>query len=266
METPISNFHTHTYRCGHAEGDISDYVEQAQMEGCSALGFSDHVPLPLDSIDNWQEIRMESEESFYYMSKISESKRKATFPVYSGFECEWSKRYENWYRDFILGEVNVDYLVFGPHWTEYDGEFIYAPQISNLRQLHSYIDTTIEGMQSGLFAFIAHPDIIISAYDEWDTEISACLNEIIDCAISMDLPMEINGQGMLRPTRKTSNGVRYQYPFKEFWLLAQEKGAKIICNSDAHKPVHVLKQAREARKLAQSWGIEIYELEGFTKK
>ena len=48
-----SNFHTHTYRCKHATGDILDYLEQAKKDGCKALGFSDQCPLPQDNIDNW---------------------------------------------------------------------------------------------------------------------------------------------------------------------------------------------------------------------
>ena len=26
----IANYHTHTYRCGHAEGDVGEYAEQAE--------------------------------------------------------------------------------------------------------------------------------------------------------------------------------------------------------------------------------------------
>ena len=42
----FTNFHTHTYLCGHAEGWIPDYVEAAKRVGCRALGFSDHCPYP----------------------------------------------------------------------------------------------------------------------------------------------------------------------------------------------------------------------------
>ena len=39
------NYHTHTYRCGHAS-DSSDqeYVDAARNAGISTLGFSDHIP------------------------------------------------------------------------------------------------------------------------------------------------------------------------------------------------------------------------------
>ena len=40
----IANYHTHTYRCGHAVGHESQYAEQAAEKGLKILGFSDHTP------------------------------------------------------------------------------------------------------------------------------------------------------------------------------------------------------------------------------
>ena len=41
-----ANFHTHTYRCNHATGDVRDYVEAAVQAGFDMLGMSDHTPWP----------------------------------------------------------------------------------------------------------------------------------------------------------------------------------------------------------------------------
>ncbi|MDF3000458.1 MAG: hisK, partial [Bacillota bacterium] len=41
-------FHTHTYRCKHAQGDIPDLARQAEQVGYTVLGISDHAPLPKD--------------------------------------------------------------------------------------------------------------------------------------------------------------------------------------------------------------------------
>ena len=38
------NYHTHTYRCGHATGTDREYVENAIKVGLKTLGFSDHAP------------------------------------------------------------------------------------------------------------------------------------------------------------------------------------------------------------------------------
>ena len=42
------NFHTHTFRCKHAKGDVDDYCRRALELGMETLGFSDHTALPDD--------------------------------------------------------------------------------------------------------------------------------------------------------------------------------------------------------------------------
>ena len=42
----LYNYHTHTYRCGHASGKEEDYVLAAIKLGIKRLGFSDHIILP----------------------------------------------------------------------------------------------------------------------------------------------------------------------------------------------------------------------------
>ena len=45
----LTNYHTHTYRCHHADGTERDYVEAAIQRGFKALGFSDHSPYIFNS-------------------------------------------------------------------------------------------------------------------------------------------------------------------------------------------------------------------------
>lgn len=250
-----NNFHTHTYRCHHADGDIKDYLLFASLSDCGALGFSDHCPFPADTIDNWQDIRMSPEESHNYIKAINKQKGKWKFPLYAGFECEWSTRYKSWYTDFLIGELNADYLILGPHWVEYGNEFVYAPQFGDKKLLHLYVDNTIQAMLSGLFKFVAHPDLAMSGWQKWDSEAVSCFSQIIDCAIDCNLPLEINGQGMLKPQIQTPQGMRFQYPYDEFWLLAKSKGATIICSSDAHNPENVIEGVKRAYDFANKLGI-----------
>ena len=41
-----TNFHTHTYRCGHANGSEEEMVCAAMKMGIEELGLSEHIPLP----------------------------------------------------------------------------------------------------------------------------------------------------------------------------------------------------------------------------
>ena len=40
------NLHTHTARCGHAEGLDIQYIHSAINAGLTTLGFSEHIPYP----------------------------------------------------------------------------------------------------------------------------------------------------------------------------------------------------------------------------
>ena len=40
----LANYHTHTYRCGHAEGDEKEYIECVIRGGLQRLGCDAHRP------------------------------------------------------------------------------------------------------------------------------------------------------------------------------------------------------------------------------
>ncbi len=256
---PISNFHTHTYLCKHATGTPLQYVNQALKEGCSALGFSDHCPYPDSFEDMWPDIRMSTEEINLYLQMVTEAKESAPFPVLTGYECEWDARYKSWYEE-LFSSYGAQYLVLGSHWVTLNGgsTHLYCPGIDNNSDLNHYIDQTINGMRSGLFAFLAHPDLFMMGHKEWDEQAISCSKAIIDAASDLNLPLEINGLGITRAPNNTRHGMRYPYPYIEFWDMVKEKGnIRIICNSDSHKPEDVLMNAWRARNFASGFGFEV---------
>ena len=46
MNKQTFNLHTHTARCGHAEGLDIQYIYSAIDAGFTMLGFSEHIPYP----------------------------------------------------------------------------------------------------------------------------------------------------------------------------------------------------------------------------
>jgi histidinol-phosphatase (PHP family) len=251
----ITNFHTHTLLCKHAEGMPSDYVKQAEKEGCAALGFSDHCPYPEGSGDYWPDIRMKAAEGVEYIQSVRRAASAVSFPVYAGFECEWDKSYESWYKDELIGRLDADYLVLGSHWVTMGTSHLYAMDITEKAVLHKYTDQTVEGIRSGIYAFIAHPDLFMGTWKEWDSTAQSCMGAILDAAADCGLPLEVNGLGMGRPQNKTTHGLRYQYPYDEFWQQVSERGAKVICNADAHAPANVIAAAEKAREYAARFNI-----------
>lgn len=254
----ISSFHTHTRLCKHASGNPVDYVRQATADGCSALGFSDHCPYPDGT---WSASRMTVADVPEYFemvraAKAEAAKAAAAFPVFGGFECEWYPAYESWYRDYLLAELGAEFLVYGAHWVSDNGDFWYIAEVDDKRLFRRYIDLSVEGIRTGLYAYMAHPDLFLAGFRHMDAEVTAGCIDIIDAAVGMNMPLEINGLGLQRAKIRGDNGLRSPYPVREFWELAAERGARIICNADAHRPEDVVKSARDAWAFAAEIGVK----------
>jgi histidinol-phosphatase (PHP family) len=254
--------------CHHATGRPIDYVKAAIEAGknnpgideFSMLGISDHCPFPGDSELNWIRVKMNCSQLPEYVSDVKEAALIAPFPVYMGFECEWDPKFKSWYTDDLKSKWGAQYLILGAHWfTDKYGGHEYIPNCQTRAELHRYFDETIEAVQSGIFDILAHPDLPMAGIDEWDADLEACFSALIDATIEANIPLEINGEGMNRPQKITQNGIRYQYPFYEFWELVASKGAKVTANADAHAPEKLLSNTRQARSFADLFGFLLVE-------
>jgi histidinol-phosphatase (PHP family) len=250
------NFHTHTYRCNHAEGDVEEYALAAGRAGIDTLGISDHTPLP----DGWMgTVRMKMEELEDYIHKI-ETVRVPGVRLLKGMECDINPRYFSFYRDELLGRHGFDYLIGALHWYLHEGNWIYVGNVPSAAHLRSYSSLLREGMESGLFDFIAHPDHFASGRKRWDAEAESCTRDILETARDTGTVLEINGNGFRKAAVEGETGLRPPYPWRPFWDRAREYDIPVICNSDAHRPAEVNASIDSCRKLAEETGLRIVSL------
>ncbi len=255
-----TNFHTHTWRCKHAEGDIGEYCRAAVAQGYDALGFSDHAPLP----DNrWLHVRMTPEMAPEYLAAIDAAKNVFTgLHLLKGFECEYDDVYVNWFRDELLDRMGAEYLVAGCHWFPHHGAWLdlYGRPMQR-NELTSYAEYCVEAMESGLFTFLAHPDAFGLSYPEWDTQAENCARIIAEAAAAFDVALEINASGFRkRPVVMPNGKQRRGYPWLPFWETAAQYRIKVVICSDAHVPDEMHIGMRESREMAEKLGIEITHL------
>ncbi len=236
-------FHCHTYRCGHAEKDIEDYLTEVIKQGYKKFGISDHVFLP--GIIN---PGMRGDYSLL-TEYIDEYKRcKAIYgnqiEMYLGFECEYSSLYEKYYKS-LLKDRGFDYLICGQH-LGFDEGFIEHWYFSEDQEINEagilrYRDELIEGMKSGLFLYIAHPDLFFIYCKEITPFYEQITKEIIDAAIKYDIPIEVNINGFTWP--RVKHGVAYfEYPCDYFWEQASKTNVKIVYGGDFHKLINVSRE------------------------
>ena len=255
----MNNYHTHTYRCRHAQGDVGEYVAAAARAGMAELGFRDHCPYP---DGRWSRVRMTMAELPGYLEALAAAKAASaadpSLPaIFSGLECEWCPEYGAFMREEYLGRLGLDYLIGGIHNYLHKGEWRDTFMIQEASELVSFAETTCGAMESGLFSFIAHPDSFCFNWMPWDENAVACAADILATAERTGCLLEINGYGMRKKRVGAPGGYRAPYPHEEFWRMASDYDIDCVISSDAHRPVDIDANIAECGALASRFGLRV---------
>lgn len=246
------NYHTHTKRCNHAIGNDEEYIKAAIKAGYKGIGFTDHVMLP--GISN-SRIRGDFEVKDEYVStfRMLQNKYRYKIDIYLGFECEWDRKYEKYYKS-LLDNKEVDYLIFGNHGLYFkNGEHILKVS-SHSQYLQRYLKYALKAIRSGLFKIMAHPDLFMSSVP-WSEEAALVSKTICKEAKKYNVALEINCGCLINEEKhEMFKEERYRYPYKEFWKIAKRVGNTIVIGVDAHAPTALLS---EKRNLAVEFAKEL---------
>ena len=188
-----TNYHTHTARCMHATGSDEDYVLSAIKGGYQELGFSDHTPWKYHT-DYVADMRMLPEELPGYVESLHSLREKYRdqISIKIGLECEYFPAYIHWLKEKIK-EYQLDYILFGNHHYHTDEKFPYfGHHTENLDMLELYEESAIEGMESGLFCCLAHPDLFMRSYPQFDRHCKLISRHICRTAARLHIPLEYN--------------------------------------------------------------------------
>ncbi|MDE7434238.1 MAG: histidinol-phosphatase [Lachnospiraceae bacterium] len=250
-----SNFHTHVQRCKHAEGSEEDYIKEALAKGLSQLGFSDHAPYP--DVDFGY--RMLYEELADYLETVDRMREKYQdkLVIWKGLEIEYLPRYRDYYEE-LLSKQKVDYLLLGEHfYINAEGKQTGTYEISSTQEYIAYAKAIAEGMRTGLFRAVAHPDLYMLNHFAWNEDCRRAADLIIDTAVATGTILEYNANGFRRAQESYPEGLRHPYPYDGFWQMAAQAPVQVMVGSDCHAPHILWDEAVELsyRKL-QELGIE----------
>ncbi len=148
----------------------------------------------------------------------------------------------------MLAGYPVDYMILGQHSTapENISEYVGRPTRDE-DILKKYVDLTIEGMKSGRYKYVAHPDLCYFVGDE--KIYIKHYTRLCEYLKSEDIPIEINMLGL---------ATNRHYPSAEFLKIAQKTGNKAIIGCDAHFP-DMLSDSYgidKCRRLAEKYSLE----------
>lgn len=247
----IANYHTHTWRCNHAVGTEEEYVQCALQAGLKILGFADHSPYIFPG-DYYSTFRMRLYQLSDYVQTVFALRKKyaGQIRIPLGLEIEYYPRLLPQLLP-ILRDQPLDYLILGQHFVDneydatYNGLMTYDEGL-----LKKYVKQTCDAMQTGLFTYFAHPDLIHYCGDR--EKYREHMRKICQEAKSCDIPLELNLLGLA--------GGRH-YPDCTFWELAAEEGCEVILGRDAHAPQMLLDEKTEqmALELAETMGLQLIQ-------
>lgn len=243
------NYHTHTVRCRHATGTEREYIETAIARGIKLLGFSDHSPYVFEgSYYSGFRMRPEELEGYYKTLDSLREEYKGEIEIKIGLEAEYYPRFFDKYLK-LIEPYGIDFLILGQHFMANEIEGIYSAQpTSDPERIRTYATQIVEGMKTGKFTYVAHPDVLPfrGEPEAYQREMS----RICEAAKELDIPLEINMLG-LRDNRN--------YPNPEFWKLVAEHGCRVVAGCDAHSPDAVAEpvNVRKTYEFAKRLGIKI---------
>ncbi|MDR1211231.1 MAG: histidinol-phosphatase [Spirochaetaceae bacterium] len=215
-----ANYHTHTRWCRHGTGEIEDYIREALKRGFAELAITEHVPLPGDP----DPLRMLCSEFDDFDREFDSliKKYSGRITLRKGLECEYYPSLLDYYRD-LREKRAYEILILGQHTSidrRFDNFFLHRPE-----EVLLYADEVTQGLATGLFTFLAHPDVPIAGYGKADDAFMEAMGKIFSACEKLGIPVEIN-----------ANGFHYKrgYPCVKVWKLAANYRLDCLVNADAH--------------------------------
>jgi len=245
------NYHAHTAWCSHATGTPEEYVERAIENELAHFGFSDHFPFRFpDGTGLYWRVQIEDVGS--YVGKINSLKQiyGEKIDIKVGFEMEY---YPDYF-DIMLNnaiEWGAEYLILGQHFikSEYERPENYFHSVKpheSIDELVAYAEGVSDAIKTGVFSYVAHPDIFNFTGDEeiYRKE----MKKICEASRECDIPLEINLLGI----REKRN-----YPNDVFWKIAGEVGSPVVFGFDAHdtRAAYDAESIPKAYELVKKYGL-----------
>lgn len=260
--------HTHTYRCGHAIGEDTEYIEKAIVEGFDVYGYSDHIMFP----NIYQpRVRGSFDQLPYYLDSINQIKRRYgnQIEIHLGMEAEFYPEFLDFYKE-LFDKYKIEYLIMGEHFVYSKGSILPFDYLNSPQEiLKTYVDYICQGMSTGLFSVLAHPDLFAFWYVERDEFFYEQIDRLIDAAIKYDVVLELNISKIEINRRHNVEFPKEMAPFPIdlFWKRVAKKKANVIIGLDCHDPYYVrMESFNYGNQLAKEYGLHVVDIDYVIKK
>jgi len=251
----LTDYHVHTFRCGHAVGTSREYVLRAVQAGLAEIAFTDHVPLYFLEEGRRDPLLAMSEGQLEgYVEEIEQLRNEfaGSIAVRLGLEADFAEGHEDNLRKW-LGKADWDLVLGSVHWVR--GGWIDAPQSVERFEREGadllydeYYRLLSLAARSGLFDVLAHFDLPKKHGHRPPTPRIAAEDAAIAAASEAGSAVEVSSAGLRKPVGEL-------YPEPRLLKKLVEAGVPVVFSSDAHAPSEVAWGYEETVATARACGV-----------
>ena len=173
--------------------------------------------------------------------------------IHLGLEAEYYPRYEDHLRR--MRERGIGYYLLGQHAIDSEEDSPWTSQACEADDdmVRRYADTVARALGTGLFAYVAHPDIYLRRRpaERFNRACEEAADIICQSALEAGVPVEYNLLGLDCRHRGEVNC----YPADAFWQYIAKWRVPAIIGVDAHQPALLLNQALWDEGMAALTGL-----------
>jgi len=251
----LIDYHTHHERCGHAEGTLREYIEQAIEIGLDQLGLSDHMPvIHILKHKLLPGVGMEVHELEEYVQEAIDLKQeyKNDIEIKVGLEADYIEGYEEEIQK-LLSPYPFDYLIGSVHflgeWDFSDSRQMDGWRKSSLDDIFkAYYFTVQKAAKSGLYDIVGHFDVIKKFGHVPENEIDSLIDQTLEIIKEQNMVMEINTSGLFKTVKEI-------FPAPSIIEKALNKQIPFTLGSDAHHPSQLQIGLKEGTRVIKEMGI-----------
>lgn len=249
----LPDYHIHTPFCGHAGGEIGDYVKAATGLGLPEMGFADH--LPLFHMED-PTLTMSLDDLPVYVARVGElQEAHPEIPIRLGIEADYITTHLDELAETLAG-YRFDYIYGSVHfiggWGIDQSRFKYEFERRDINEVYeTYFGLVMAAARTGLFDVMTHLDVVKKYGHRPTGDLTPLYHEVGKTLAKSGVAIELNSSGLRRPVGEI-------YPSLEILKIMHQYGVPITFGSDSHRPSEVGYEFDRLLKLARSAGYTDY--------
>ncbi len=248
------DYHMHTKRCGHATGEVEEYVAEAKKKKLKEIGFSDHLPF-VTHRDAQYTMDLPELPDYHRDIERARDRHAAELTIKIGIEADYmegqtgkiGKLLSEYPYDFVIGSVH-----FIKKWAFDDPREQEKWKNANVDEIsRRYYDLLKAAAGAGIYDIMGHVDLVKKFGHRSSEDLTPLVEEAGEAFKKAGVSVEINTSGLRKPVKEI-------YPTPAILKIYRRHGVPITFSSDAHAPGDVGADFDQAASLAREAGYKEY--------